>query len=97
MNRGSHPVRGIVGVAGLALSACSSTGASVSPDGGMAAHDGGAARLGCRQENLSRAFATLRSAGVETHGSLVVLHDIPALRDFAVPDEQADPGLPFSR
>jgi hypothetical protein len=43
MNRGSHPVRGIVGVAGLALSACSSTGASVSPDGGMAAHDGGAA------------------------------------------------------
>ena len=56
-----------------------------------------AARLGCRQENLSRAFATLRSAGVETHGSLVVLHDIPALRDFAVPDEQADPGLPFSR
>ncbi|HEY3847181.1 MAG TPA: cyclic nucleotide-binding domain-containing protein [Acetobacteraceae bacterium] len=55
-----------------------------------------AARLGCRQENLSRAFATLRSVGVETHGSRVVLHDIPALRDFAVPDEQADPGLPFS-
>jgi CRP/FNR family transcriptional activator FtrB len=55
-----------------------------------------AARLGCRQENLSRAFAALRSVGVETHGSRVVLHDIPALRDFAVPDEQADPGLPFS-
>jgi CRP/FNR family transcriptional regulator, transcriptional activator FtrB len=55
-----------------------------------------AARLGCRQENLSRAFGTLRSVGVETHGSLVILHDIPALRDFAVPDEQADPGLPFS-
>jgi len=54
-----------------------------------------AARLGCRQENLSRAFAALRSAGVETHGSRVILHDIPALRDFAVPDEQADPGLPF--
>jgi CRP/FNR family transcriptional activator FtrB len=55
-----------------------------------------AARLGCRQENLSRAFAALRGVGVETHGSRVVLHDIPALRDFAVPDEQADPGLPFS-
>jgi CRP/FNR family transcriptional activator FtrB len=55
-----------------------------------------AARLGCRQENLSRAFATLRELGVETHGSRVVLHDIPALRDFAVPDEHADPGLAFS-
>ena len=37
-----------------------------------------AARLGCRQENLSRAFATLRAYGVETHGSRVILHDIPA-------------------
>ncbi|HTW69332.1 MAG TPA: cyclic nucleotide-binding domain-containing protein [Acetobacteraceae bacterium] len=55
-----------------------------------------AARLGCRQENLSRAFAALRSVGVETHGARVILHDIPALRDFAVPDEAADPGLPFS-
>jgi CRP/FNR family transcriptional activator FtrB len=55
-----------------------------------------AARLGCRQENLSRAFAALRNVGVETHGSRVILHDIPALREFAVPDEQADPGLPFS-
>lgn len=55
-----------------------------------------AARLGCRQENLSRAFAALRSVGVETHGSRVILHDIPALRQFAVPDESSDPGLPFS-
>jgi CRP/FNR family transcriptional activator FtrB len=55
-----------------------------------------AARLGCRQENLSRAFAALRSVGVETHGARVILHDVPALRDFAVPDEQADPGLPFT-
>ena len=31
-----------------------------------------AARLGCRQENLSRAFATLRAYGVETHGSRVI-------------------------
>ena len=50
-----------------------------------------AARLGCRQENLSRAFATLRSYGVETHGSRVILHDIPKLRVLAVPDEPSDP------
>ena len=55
-----------------------------------------AARLGCRQENLSRAFAALRSAGVETHGARVILHDVPALRAFAVPDESVDPGLPFT-
>ena len=55
-----------------------------------------AARLGCRQENLSRAFAALRSVGVETHGSRVILHNVPALREFAVPDEHAEPGLPFS-
>lgn len=55
-----------------------------------------AARLGCRQENLSRAFAALRSVGVETHGSRVILHDIQSLRAFAVPDEQTDPDLPFS-
>lgn len=46
-----------------------------------------AARLGCRQENLSRAFATLRAYGVETHGSRVILHDIPKLKALAVPDE----------
>jgi CRP/FNR family transcriptional activator FtrB len=51
-----------------------------------------AARLGCRQENLSRAFAALRGYGVETHGSLVILHDIPRLKDVAVPDEVSDPG-----
>jgi len=55
-----------------------------------------AARLGCRQENLSRAFASLRSVGVETHGARVILHDIPSLRNFAVPDDTVDPGLPFS-
>jgi CRP-like cAMP-binding protein len=43
-----------------------------------------AARLGCRQENLSRAFAALRELGVETRGSRVVLHDVPRLRDYAV-------------
>ena len=46
-----------------------------------------AAQLGCRQENLSRAFATLRAMGVETHGARVLLHDIARLRAFAVPDD----------
>jgi CRP/FNR family transcriptional activator FtrB len=46
-----------------------------------------AARLGCRQENLSRAFAALRSFGVETHGARVILHDIARLREYAEPDE----------
>jgi CRP/FNR family transcriptional activator FtrB len=39
--------------------------------------------LGCRAENLSRAFAALRAYGVETHGSRVVLHDISRLRRYA--------------
>jgi CRP/FNR family transcriptional regulator, transcriptional activator FtrB len=50
-----------------------------------------AARLGCRQENLSRAFAALRAHGVETHGSRVILHDIPRLKAFAVPDDLSGP------
>jgi hypothetical protein len=33
----------------------------------------------------------LRSYGVETHGSRVILHDIPKLRALAVPDELSDP------
>ncbi len=45
-----------------------------------------AARLGCRQENLSRAFAALRRMGVETHGARVILHDIASLRDYSAPD-----------
>jgi CRP-like cAMP-binding protein len=43
-----------------------------------------AARLGCRQENLSRAFATLRELGVETHGSRVTMSDLARLRAYAV-------------
>lgn len=39
--------------------------------------------LGCRAENLSRAFSALRSFGVETHGSRVVLHDVARLRAYA--------------
>ena len=39
--------------------------------------------LGCRAENLSRAFTALRVFGVETHGSRVLLHDISRLRAYA--------------
>jgi CRP/FNR family transcriptional activator FtrB len=39
--------------------------------------------LGCRAENLSRAFSTLREYGVETHGSRVLLHDIALLSAYA--------------
>ena len=49
-----------------------------------------AARLGCRQENLSRAFATLREVGVETHGARVILHDIAKLREYSQPDDPFD-------
>lgn len=42
-----------------------------------------AGKIGCRQENLSRAFATLREFGVETHGARVILHNIPLLNQFA--------------
>lgn len=44
--------------------------------------------IGCRQENLSRAFAVLRDCGVETHGGRVILHDIDRLRRYALADEQ---------
>ena len=50
-----------------------------------------AARLGCRQENLSRAFAALRSFGVETHGARVILHDLESLRAYSAPDAVNDP------
>ena len=49
-----------------------------------------AGRLGCRQENLSRAFAVLRTVGVETSGTRVWLHDIARLQNYAAPDELAD-------
>ena len=39
--------------------------------------------LGCRAENLSRAFMALRAYGVETHGSRVLLHDVSRLRAYA--------------
>lgn len=52
-----------------------------------------AARLGCRQENLSRAFAALREFGVDTRGARVTLGDIPRLTAYAVPDYLNDPEL----
>lgn len=42
-----------------------------------------AARIGCSQENLSRAFAALRPIGVHTQGAAVVVRDVPALRALA--------------
>jgi CRP-like cAMP-binding protein len=42
-----------------------------------------AAKVGCMEENLSRAFAALRSIGVITERSVVVVRDVPALRAFA--------------
>ena len=55
-----------------------------------------AAKIGCSQENLSRAFATLRRVGVETKRSIVVLRDIVALKTFAdaQPVEQVAPPHP---
>lgn len=51
-----------------------------------------AAKLGCRQENLSRAFAALRNIGVEIHGARVTLHDIARLRDFSQAGEAGSAG-----
>ncbi len=42
-----------------------------------------AARIGCSQENFSRAFAALRRLGVETRGAVVVVRDLATLRVFA--------------
>jgi CRP-like cAMP-binding protein len=42
-----------------------------------------AAKIGCTQENLSRAFAALRRHGVETRQGVVVLRDVAGLRAFA--------------
>ena len=53
-----------------------------------------AAWLGCRAENLSRAFMSLRAYGVETHGSRVVLHDVSRLQAYAgaIEPTQTDSG-----
>ena len=41
-----------------------------------------AARIGCSQENLSRAFAALRRFGVQTQRGAVVLPDVASLKAF---------------
>lgn len=42
-----------------------------------------AGKIGCSQENLSRAFAALRQHGVQSHQGVVVVRDVMALRRFA--------------
>jgi CRP/FNR family transcriptional activator FtrB len=42
-----------------------------------------AAKVGCSEENLSRAFSALRPFGVVTERSVVIACDVPALRAFA--------------
>jgi len=79
--------------------ACGLYAAAVDPGGSEAAFrlhsEKGllAARLGCRQENLSRAFAALRELGVETRGARVTLRDIPRLAAYAMPDYLNHPEL----
>jgi CRP-like cAMP-binding protein len=42
-----------------------------------------AAKVGCTQESLSRAFAALKQLGVNTKSGLVVINDLTALSSFA--------------
>ena len=49
-----------------------------------------AARIGCSQENLSRAFAALRRIGVETQRGVVIIRDLAALRVFAAQPAPGD-------
>ncbi len=53
--------------------------------------------LGCRAENLSRAFTALRVYGVETHGSRVTLHDVSRLRAYAGAREPARRSAPVEK
>jgi CRP-like cAMP-binding protein len=48
-----------------------------------------AARLGLKPESLSRAFAKLRSIGVEVHASHVAVSDVARLRQLAADDRSA--------
>lgn len=48
-----------------------------------------AGKIGCSQENLSRAFATLRGFGVETQNGVVVIHHPDRLRAFADPESSS--------
>jgi hypothetical protein len=48
-----------------------------------------AARLGLKPESLSRAFAKLRTVGVEVRASHVAIRDVARLRQLAVDDRGA--------
>jgi CRP/FNR family transcriptional activator FtrB len=50
-----------------------------------------AARIGCSQENLSRAFASLRQIGAHTRGAGVVVGDMAALRSLAEAPRSSHP------
>ena len=53
-----------------------------------------AARIGCTQENLSRAFARLRTLGIESQREFVTIPDVSALRAFVGPMPAPDPSFP---
>jgi CRP-like cAMP-binding protein len=61
-----------------------------------------AAKVGCAEENVTRAFAALRSIGVVTERSVVIARDVPALKAFAsasgwrrtIPRNPSRPGRP---
>jgi CRP-like cAMP-binding protein len=48
-----------------------------------------AGRLGIKPESLSRAFATLKSAGIEVHDLRVIVHDVNVLRRVATGNRRA--------
>src|SRR5450759_876481 len=48
-----------------------------------------AGRLGIKPESLSRAFATLKSAGIEVHDLQVIVHDVNVLRRVATGNRRA--------
>jgi hypothetical protein len=48
-----------------------------------------AARLGLKPESLSRAFAKLRTVGVEVRASHVAIRDVARLRQLAADDRGA--------
>ncbi|HKM62607.1 MAG TPA: helix-turn-helix domain-containing protein [Acidisphaera sp.] len=52
-----------------------------------------AARIGCTQENLSRAFARLRTLGVESQREFVTIADVDALKAFVGPTPAPDPSF----
>lgn len=52
-----------------------------------------AGRLGMKPESLSRAFATLKTKGVQVHDTKVVVHDIEALHQVVTGNRRAEPSF----